>query len=283
MREKKALGKGLKALIPDIEGAIEPSEEILFCNIEEIAPNPHQPRRDFDPTKIEELALSIKEKGVLQPLLVRKVGEGYELIAGERRLRAAQKAGLKKVPVIVKKAQEKDLLELSLVENLQREDLNVIEEAEAIKRLLEEFHYTQDTLASRLGKSRSSITNTLRLLRLPQKIKDDLKRGIITMGHARAYLGVEQTSLQLKIHQEVIKKGLSVRQTERLVKKEKQPLHKRVSFSKDAAEIEALTEELKRIFGTKVKIIKRGKAGRIIIEFYSTEEMESILDRLRSL
>jgi len=280
MAQRKALGKGLGALIPDLPDKLEGKPEgMLLVDLDEIRPNPLQPRRSFDQEKIEELAGSIRENGILQPLIVKKTREGFELIAGERRWRAAQKAGLARVPIIIKEVGDKGRLELSLIENIQREDLNVIEEADAYQKLIEEFGYTQDALGQRVGKSRTSITNALRLLKLNRKIKDDLLHNKINMGHARAYLGLDSSAQQMEAHAQVVKKQFSVRQTERLVKRMKSGAPAPLS-SPSGSEHEFMLHELRKILGTKVSIRQKGKRGKLIIEFYSPGELERIFELL---
>lgn len=280
MVQRKALGKGLGALIPDLPDKLEGKPEgMLLVDLDEIRPNPLQPRRSFDQEKIEELAGSIRENGILQPLIVKKTSEGFELIAGERRWRAAQKAGLAKVPIIIKEVGDKGRLELSLIENIQREDLNVIEEADAYQKLIEEFGYTQDALGQRVGKSRTSITNALRLLKLNRKIKDDLLHNKINMGHARAYLGLDSSAQQMEAHAQVVKKQFSVRQTERLVKRMKSGAPAPLS-PPSGSEHEFMLHELRKILGTKVSIRQKGKRGKLIIEFYSPGELERIFELL---
>ena len=280
MVQRKALGKGLGALIPDLPEKPEGRPEgMILVDLDEIRPNPLQPRRSFNQEKIEELAGSIWENGILQPLIVKKAREGFELIAGERRWRAAQKAGLAKVPIIVKEVGDKSRLELSLIENLQREDLNVIEEAEAYQKLVDEFGYTQDVIAQRVGKGRTSITNALRLLKLNRKIKDDLMQDKINMGHARAYLGLDSSAQQVEAHAQVVKKQLSVRQTEQLVKRMKSGAPAPLP-SPSGSEHEFMVHELRKILGTKVSIRQKGKRGKLIIEFYSPGELERIFELL---
>ena len=280
MVQRKALGKGLGALIPDLPEKLESRPEgMLLVDLDAIRPNPLQPRRSFDQEKIEELAGSIRENGILQPLIVKKVRDGFELIAGERRWRAAQKAGLTKVPIIIKEVGDKSRLELSLIENIQREDLNVIEEADAYQKLIDEFGYTQDALGQRVGKSRTSITNTLRLLKLNRKIKDDLMHDKINMGHARAYLGLDSSAQQMEAHAQVVKKQLSVRQTERLVKRMKSGAQTPQS-PPAGSEHEFMLHELRKVLGTKVSIRQAGKRGKLIIEFYSPGELERIFELL---
>jgi ParB family transcriptional regulator, chromosome partitioning protein len=281
MVQRKALGKGLEALIPNMNesGAAKP-EGLLLAALDEIHPSPLQPRRIFDQGKIEELANSIRENGIIQPLVVKRGVDGFELIAGERRWRAAQKAGLERVPVIVKDVEEKNRLELSLIENIQREDLNVIEEAEAYQNLIEQFGYTQEEIGKRVGKSRTSVTNTLRLMKLNKKIKDDLTQNKINMGHARAYLGLDSSAQQMEVHNAVIKKGLSVRQTETLVKRMKRGVKEHVP-GKQGDTHEFILAELRKTLGTKVTINSRGKRGKLIIEFYSPEELERIFELIK--
>jgi ParB family chromosome partitioning protein len=280
MVQRKALGKGLGALIPELpEKPGGRLEGMILVDLDEIRPNPLQPRRIFNQEKIEELAGSIRENGILQPLIVKKAREGFELIAGERRWRAAQKAGLAKVPIIVKEVGDKSRLELSLIENIQREDLNVIEEAEAYQKLVDEFGYTQDLIAQRVGKGRTSITNALRLLKLNRKIKDDLMQDKINMGHARAYLGLDSSAQQVEAHAQVLKKQLSVRQTEQLVKRMKSGAPAPLP-SPSGSEHEFMVHELRKILGTKVSIRQKGKRGKLIIEFYSPGELERIFELL---
>jgi len=280
MAERKVLGRGLGALIPDVEGDFEAKEGGFYCNISDIVLNPYQPRTVFDQAKIEELASSIKEKGVIQPLLVKKAGRGYQLIAGERRLRAAKSAGLEKVPIIVKKVSDAEQLEYSLIENLQREDLNPIEEAEAYQKLIKEFDYTQQMLSKALSKSRAAVANQLRLLRLPGEVKKSLAHDEITVGHARSILSLSEPQKQREAHRIVVHKGLSVRETERLVKQLSKGRGKK-DQEKRLIHLEYVRNDLRQWLGTQVKIVKRGKKGRIIIEFYSPEELERIIEKIK--
>ena len=282
MAERKVLGKGLGALIPDVGGDFERKERDFHCNIDEIQLNPYQPRNVFDQEKIEELANSIKEKGVIQPLLVKELEMGYQLIAGERRLRAAKIAGLNSVPIIVKKVSDEEQLEYSLIENLQREDLNPIEEADAFKRLMKEFGYTQQKLSQVLSKNRTTIANQLRLLKLPEMIKESLARNEISMGHARSLLALNEVQKQREAYRILVRKGLSVRETEKLVKKLSQAKKKK-GQEKRLIHLEYVRNDLIQWLGTQVKIVKRGKKGRIIIEFYSSEELERIIERIKGV
>jgi len=290
MIKKRGLGKGIGALIPDFDGSVldkksaQSQKDLFFAPIDEITNNPNQPRKIFSEEAIKELSLSIEEKGILQPLLVKRVEKGFELIAGERRLRAAHKAGLLVVPVILKEVDEQTSQEIALIENIQRKDLNVLEEAEAYQSLINRYNYTQEDVSKKLGKNRTVITNALRLLKLSESIKKDLLQEKISMGHARAYLGVESSSVQHEVHKKVLKKGLSVRQTENLIKKLKtEGLEKKVKKKPETEDIqnEFLLNELQKKFSTKVNIIKRGKKGQIIIEYYSDEDLNRIYDVLR--
>jgi ParB family chromosome partitioning protein len=277
-----ALGKGLGALIPGF--GQEESKTILYCGIEEIAPNRSQPRKHFDESKLQELAESIKEKGILEPLIVRRVDRGYELIVGERRWRAAQKAGLKEVPVLVKEVEETDVLEISLIENLQREDLNPLEEAEAFRRLTEEFHISQGELSTRIGKDRTTITNTIRLLKLPPEVKNQLLQNRITSGHARAILSLETKEKQKELCALIIRKGLSVREAEALAKRWLERPKRVVVPAKEKSDLESqmnsLRDSLRRYLGTKVRITQNGKRGKIEIEYYSYEDLERIVEAI---
>jgi ParB family chromosome partitioning protein len=282
MAERKVLGKGLGALIPDIQEDSEKPDGSLYCTIEDIQLNPHQPRTVFNQEKIEELASSIKEKGIIQPLLVKEVDIGYQLIAGERRLRAAKLAGLSKVPVIVKHVSEEEQIEYSLIENLQREDLNPIEEAESYKKLMQDFEYTQQKLAQALGKDRTTIANQIRLLKLPTMVKKALSQNEISMGHARCLLSITEPLKLREAYRLVLLKGLSVRETEKLAKKLNQ-VKPRKKTEEKSIHLESLRNDLMQHLGTQVKIWQRGKKGKIIIEFYSPEELEGILERIKGV
>lgn len=290
MIKKRGLGKGIGALIPDFDESTlekrssDQNRDLIYAPVDEITTNPNQPRKTFSEEEMQELSQSIKESGILQPLLVKKSNSGYELIAGERRLRAAHKAGLLVVPVIVKQADEKTSQEMALIENIQRKDLNVIEEAEAYQSLIQRYQYTQEDVSRKLGKNRTVITNALRLLKLPEIIKKDLLKDKITMGHARAYLGVDTVSVQKEAHKLVLKKSLSVRQTEDLIKRLKTPASAKTVKKKQETEQvqnEFILNELQKIFSTKVNIIKNGKKGKIIIEYYSEDDFNRIYDVLR--
>lgn len=278
--ERKALGKGLSALFPERETSRK--EEVIYVQTEKIKPNPFQPRESFNVQGIEELSQSMKEKGVIQPLLVRRKGDFYELIAGERRLRAAQLLNLKELPILIKDAEDRDSLELALIENIQREDLNPIEEAHAYQYLIDKFQVTQEKISEVLGKARVTITNILRLLKLPQEIQDEIKRNRISFAHGRALLEIEDLNQQRRLTQEIISKGLSVRELENLIKM-RRPKGAKRRMGQAAREpyLAVLEEELQHILATRVRISKRKKRGHIQIEFYSPEDMERILNILR--
>jgi len=280
--ERKALGRGLSALIPE-KISTERHEKITFVQTELIRPNPFQPREDFDTHSLEELTQSIKEKGIIQPILVRRRGDQYELIAGERRFRACKSLGHKEIPVIIKEAQDQDSLEISLIENIQRQQLNPLEEARAYQYLIDKFHVTQDKIGEVLGKARTTIANILRLLKLPAEIQDELRKNRITFGHARALLEVEDLNQQRKLVQEVISRGLSVRELETLIKT-RRPRHlakRHMTPAHREPYIAALEEQLQQILATKVRISKRLKRGHITIDFYSQEDLERIAARIR--
>jgi len=279
-RKKQALGRGLDALFPDIGSIDTKARDYFQCDIDVIRPNRYQPRRKFSEDELTELSKSIKMQGVLQPLLVRKNNNGYELIAGERRLRASKMAGLSQVPVVVREISETELLETSIIENIQREDLNPMEEAEAYRRLIEEFKLTQEQVAERVSKSRPAVANFIRLCQLPQPIKDCLAEKTLSMGHARALLGADTTAQQNRAWQVVMSKELSVRETESLVKRlksEKRKKKKRISGS-DEIYFNTLAEDLSRRFGTKVCIKRKGQKGKVEIDFYSNDDLDRLLN-----
>jgi ParB family chromosome partitioning protein len=278
MTKRKALGKGLSALIPEADGLEDGEEEFFKCPVEAIEANPYQPRQDISESDLEGMVNSVREKGIITPLLVSRTETGYQLIAGERRWRAAQKAGLERVPVVVREVAPYESLELALIENIHRKDLNAVEEALAYKRLLEEAEITQDSLAKRLGKDRSSIANLLRLLNLPLSIQKDLIDGRLSMGHARVLVGIGDPEEQKGLRDAVIKKGLSVRQTETLAKKSRGPGNLKNKQSELDYYVQSLADKLKLSLGTKVEIKKKGRAGRIVVYFYSDEELERLLD-----
>jgi ParB family transcriptional regulator, chromosome partitioning protein len=280
MGKRRALGKGLSALIPDANHLDDTENHFFQCPIESIVPNPYQPRQNFRPDELREMANSIREKGVITPLLVSRSETGYQLIAGERRWRAAQMAGLDRVPVVLRDATPTESLELALIENIHRMDLNPIEEALAYRKLLEDLGATQETLARRLGKERSTVTNLLRLLKLPVQIQQDLIDGHLSMGHARVLAGVRNPGDQQILRKRILKEGISVRQLERLVQKKtggKQPVKEK---NESDFYFQSIEDDLKRALGTKVAVKKRGREGRIEIYFYSDGELERLIERL---
>jgi ParB family chromosome partitioning protein len=280
-KKRKALGKGLGALLPTGGAAASITGKRVFmqCPIEKITPNPYQPRKIFDETALAELTSSVKEKGVLQPLIVRSVGnDSYELIAGERRWRAAQKAGLKEVPVVLKEVSDRESLEIAIIENIQRAELNPVEEAEGYRRLMDEFSYTQEELAGKVGKERATISNHLRILKLPEEVKKDIADGLLSLGHAKALLGLEKRGEIIEAKKAVIKKGLSVREAEALVKKVRQGSQKKKSAVKIDKDLAGLEERLTRHFGTKIRIARSGGKGKVEINFYSDEELDSLIE-----
>ncbi|HDZ76949.1 MAG TPA: ParB/RepB/Spo0J family partition protein [Candidatus Omnitrophica bacterium] len=284
--EKKALGRGLSALIP--EKPIKQDHVIVGgitnLRIEEIVPNPYQPRKEFDPQALQDLTASIKEKGLIQPVIVRKrEAGGYELIAGERRLRAAKLLQHKEIQVIIKEVNDEESLELSLIENIQREELNPLEQARAYQELIDKFKFTQGKIAQAMGKARTTINNTLRILRLPEKIQGYISSNLLSFSHARALLEIEDASEQTVLADRIIASELSVRQLEGLLK-QKTPLRhkkKKTAALNQPPHISALEEQLQHMFGTKVKIVQRKKRGRIEIEFYSQEDLKRILEVLK--
>jgi len=280
--KKLALGKGLGALIPDVESGKEAQKDYFQCDISLIHPNRFQPRRNFSEDELNELAQSIKEQGVIQPVLIRKDDIGYELIAGERRLRAAKLAGFEKIPAVVKIVSDVELLEMSIVENIQRESLNPIEEAEAYHRLISEFNLTQEKTAKRVGKSRPAIANFLRLL-LPDDIKASIIDSTLSMGHARALLGIESAAQLNAAYRAIVSKGLSVRETEALIKSLKTKKKKASKPSKNSEQrhLMDVADDLARYFGTKVQIVRHSQKGKVEIEFYSDDDLDRLLGLLK--
>ncbi|TRZ93549.1 ParB/RepB/Spo0J family partition protein [bacterium] len=278
--ERKALGKGIGALIPEKEG--ERENKIIFVQTERIKPSPFQPREDFDDQSLEDLTQSIKEKGVIQPILVRRKGADYELIAGERRLRASKSLNLMEIPVIIKDVDDRDSLELALIENIQRQGLNAIEEAHAYQYLIDKFNVTQEKISDVLGKSRVTVTNTLRLLKLPKEIQDEIKKGRISFAHGRTLLEIDDINQQRRLAQEIIAQGLSVSALEGMIKKRHlRPAKRRMEQSVRDSAVVILEEELQHILATRVRISKRQKRGHILIEFYSPEDLKRIVGVVR--
>jgi ParB family chromosome partitioning protein len=278
--KKSALGKGLGALIPEIE-EVSSKDNIIQIDINEIEPNNDQPRRKFDEEKLQQLADSIKEHGIVQPVLVKREGKFYKLIAGERRWRAARIAGLKEIPAITREFTEREVMEISLIENIQREDLNPIEEAIAYNRLIEEFSLTQEEIAARIGKSRPAVANILRLLNLDEKVKNYVMDGVLTEGHARALIAVQSSDLQYEIAKKIIDGGLNVRQTEKLVKSLSIIKKKKPAKKVEQLFITDIQDRLKNTLGTKVNVSYGRKKGKIEIEYYSYDDLERILDILK--
>jgi ParB family chromosome partitioning protein len=254
-------------------------ERSLDVDTDLLRPNKFQPRTHIDETRIEELSRSIKSNGIIQPIVVRRVDSGYEIVAGERRWRAAQRAGLLKVPVVVRDIPEDKLLEAALIENIQREDLNPIEEAHAYRRLADDFHMTQEQIADAVGKDRSSVANFLRLLKLPLEVRANLGSGSLSMGHARALLGIADQTTLLRVAREVVAKNLSVRETEAIVKKAAQPALVKLEPEKDV-HTRAAEERLRFSLGTRAKIVRKGTGGRIEIDFASEDELQRLFEYL---
>lgn len=280
MSKRPALGKGIGALLDP--GIREESHRFFFCPIEELRPLKNQPRKVFDDQKLSELEASIRARGIIQPLVVRRLPDHYQIIAGERRWRAAQRAGLKKVPVLIQEATEDAAVEMALIENIQRENLNPIEEAAAYQSLIQAFRLTQEEVAGRVGKDRSTVTNCLRLLRLPEVVREDLATGTLAMGHARALLSLEAVPAQLlRVREQVLAKNLSVRETEALVKRAKKAaLSPPPPPKKIDPNLQALEDSLKQSLGTKVKIVSRKKGGKIEINFFSAQDLDRLLEKL---
>jgi len=278
----KRLGKGLSALIPDRteETPEQKDSSLVEIDLALVKPNPYQPRLNFDPLRLEDLKQSIREKGLIQPITVRRINGKFELIAGERRLRAAIDVGLKKIPAYIMQVESKEeMLELALVENVQREHLNPIEQATAFQRLIEECNLTQDEVAQKIGKDRTTVTNTIRLLRLPRSIQQSLEQNEITVGHARTLVSVENRQQQQDLWKRVIRDGLSVRQLEKLVRELDQVKpQKQVKTARKSAYLQKIEENLRDIFGTKVSIRSRREGGSVDIEFYSPEDLNRLLE-----
>jgi ParB family chromosome partitioning protein len=274
MIKKTGLGKGMGALLSVVE---DERSSYFLCPIEKIRPHRNQPRKTFSDVKLEELAASIREKGIIQPLVVRKKSDHYELIAGERRWRAAQKAGVRDVPVVIQDVSDDTALEMALIENIQREDLNAVEEAEAYHALLDKFNISQEELAKRVGKERSTVTNALRLLRLPPEIKRDIVEERLSMGHARALLALDEPEQMKRAREEIVKEHLTVRATEGLVKRLKENRTPPAKAQPDP-HLTDLADRLKRHFKAKITIRQAGKGGKIEIAYHNQEELSRIID-----
>ena len=296
--KKSGLGKGLDSLITDkvgknttvkVKTEEKEATDGVMLNINKVEPNRDQPRKNFDEDALLELAESIKQFGILQPLLVQKKDDYYQIVAGERRWRAAKMAGIKEVPVIIKQLSDQEIMEISLIENIQRENLNPIEEAHAYKRLLNEFNLKQDEVAERVSKSRTAVTNSMRLLKLNEKVQQMVIDEMLTTGHARALLGIDDQEKQFLVAQKIFDEKLSVRDTEKLVKKlQKEKKEKKDGSDQKDEKLEAiyrdLEEQIKQIFGTKVYIKQKNeKEGKVEIEYYSQDELDRIVDMFRSI
>ncbi|MCD6228432.1 MAG: ParB/RepB/Spo0J family partition protein [Candidatus Omnitrophica bacterium] len=273
--ERKVLGKGLEALIPRKKE--EKEEGFVSLSVEKIEPSPFQPRQEIDPQELEDLKTSIREKGIIQPIIVRKVGEKFEIVAGGRRFQAAKSLGIKELPAIIREVSDKESLVLALVENLQRKNLNPIEEALAFKRLNEEFALTYEEIARFIGKDKTSISNTIRLLKLPQEIQEAVKKNIITFTQARAILGLEKEEEQKALFYKIIKEGFSVREIEEKVRRSLPKKKKRVIDPF----VEEVEEKLRKSLGTKVKVLhKKNNQGKIIIQYHNLTDLQRIVEKL---
>ena len=279
--KRKVLGRGIEALIPSGNTApasfAPPGSLLREIDTDLISPNPYQPRSDFDSESLGELASSIRQNGVVQPIVVRQIGARYELIAGERRWRAAQIAGLLKLPAVIKNVDDEKTLEIALIENIQRDELNAIEEAQAYQRLWEHFGLSQEEISQRVGKSRATVANALRLLKLPEKVRKLLIENKLTMGHARALLSLEDPKAQIQAAQQIIEKELSVRNTEKLIRHllagQETSGNRRIPMDPN---VKAAEEKLRIRFGTKVLIQKRGKGGKVEIFYFNNDDLDRI-------
>jgi ParB family chromosome partitioning protein len=277
--KKKALGKGLKAFLPEDYGILK-DEKFVEVDVEDLKPNPLQPRQDFDQNAIDELALSLKETGMLQPIVVVPEDNHYKIVVGERRWRAAQKAGLQKVPAVIRKLSEKQQIEASLVENLQREDLNPIEIASAYQKLIQELDYSQEEVAKKVGMDRASIANYIRLLKLPPEIQRKVAEGKLSMGHARALITLENPDQQIFLSRLIIEKNLSVRDVEKMMK-EKKPTASGKEIRELDPDLQALQEDFIKILGTKVSISGNSEKGVIRLYYFSLDELNGIYEKIK--
>jgi ParB family chromosome partitioning protein len=281
--KRAALGRGLSALIPG--SAPPPARDreparAVELDLDLLTPNPRQPRTRVDEARLDELARSIRTNGVIQPIVVRKAGDTYQIVAGERRWRAAQRAGLLKVPVAVREIPDDKLLEVALVENIQRDDLNAIEEAQAYRQMSDDLHMSQEEIAAAVGKDRATVANAMRLLRLPPEVRNDLISGALTMGHARALLSLENEAAQRRIAREIIARAISVREAEALVRRELAPPAPAPQKPVTDANTRAAEDKLRMALGTRVRIVRRGKGGRVEIEFENEDELQRIYETL---
>lgn len=291
--KKGGLGRGLDALFENVsieepekksrsKAKEEPSEGgVLYVDINDIKPNANQPRKNFDEGKLEELADSIKQHGIIQPIVLRKAAKGYEIVAGERRYRASRKAGLKKVPCVVRDLTDEQNMLIAIIENMQREDLNPIEEAEGLNQMIQTYGLTQDQVSKSVGKSRPYISNAVRLLKLPEKIQVMTKDGMLSAGHSRAIAGIEDKELQVKVAEKAVADGMSVRELEKYISNLGSEKEKKPAKPKNA-DLVRVEEELKEALGTKVSISKSPKKGKIQIEYYSREELERLIELLKN-
>ena len=306
--KSKGLGRGLDALFGDVEINLEPevkeesiksikteidtnkkeenkteSRGISYIEINDIKPNSNQPRKTFDEEKLDELASSIKEHGLIQPVVLRSVKNGYEIVAGERRWRAARKIGLKEIPCIVKELTDEENMLLAIIENMQREDLNPIEEAEGISQMIDTYGLTQEQVSKSVGKSRPYITNSLRLLKLPEEIRKYVADGLLSSGHARAIVSAGSIARQMEIAEAAVKNGLSVRQIEKMAQEKKSSAGSKAKPRQKNADVKRVEDDLKDVLGTKVTLNQKGKKGKIEIEFYSREDLERLIELLKTL
>ncbi len=307
-KKSKGLGRGLDALFGDVEINLEPevkeesiksikteidtnkkeenkteSRGISYIEINDIKPNSNQPRKTFDEEKLDELASSIKEHGLIQPVVLRSVKNGYEIVAGERRWRAARKIGLKEIPCIVKELTDEENMLLAIIENMQREDLNPIEEAEGISQMMDTYGLTQEQVSKSVGKSRPYITNSLRLLKLPEEIRKYVADGLLSSGHARAIVSAGSIARQMEIAEAAVKNGLSVRQIEKMAQEKKSSAGSKAKPRQKNADVKRVEDDLKDVLGTKVTLNQKGKKGKIEIEFYSREDLERLIELLKTL
>ena len=302
------MGRGLDALFGDVEINLEPevkeesiksikteidtnkkeenkteSRGISYIEINDIKPNSNQPRKTFDEEKLDELASSIKEHGLIQPVVLRSVKNGYEIVAGERRWRAARKIGLKEIPCIVKELTDEENMLLAIIENMQREDLNPIEEAEGISQMIDTYGLTQEQVSKSVGKSRPYITNSLRLLKLPEEIRKYVADGLLSSGHARAIVSAGSIARQMEIAEAAVKNGLSVRQIEKMAQEKKSSAGSKAKPRQKNADVKRVEDDLKDVLGTKVTLNQKGKKGKVEIEFYSREDLERLIELLKTL
>ncbi|CAM3759902.1 ParB/RepB/Spo0J family partition protein [Alicyclobacillus pomorum] len=279
---KRGLGKGLEALLPQLN--VSESDAVAHLDVRDLRPNPYQPRQDFNEEKLQELADSIREHGIIQPLVVRKSSiRGYDIVAGERRFRAAQMVGLTTVPAVVREFSDVELMEIAVIENLQREDLNAIEIAEAYAQLMNKAQLTQEQLAKRVGQSRSHVANMLRLLQLPRQVRTLVSRGTLSMGHARALLAVEDEKKQAELAEKVVKEDMSVRKLESLIYSPKKNVSRETVPQKNVTHIKHYEERLRTFLGTQVRIHQGKKRGKIEIEYFSPDDLERILNLFSNL